>query len=84
MLDLALEPLGVLYPQAHIPPAGMSNRLPRLGLQHRVEAAGAGGVVEQWLTLRDPSTAEGHQYLHKLLFLPQAAPEQRRHRMTHV
>ena len=38
VLDLALEPLRVLYPQAHIPPAGTSNRLGRLGLQRRVEA----------------------------------------------
>ena len=60
VLDLALEPLRVLYPQAHIPPAGTSNRLGRLGLQRRVEAAHPGGVVEQWLTLRNPSTAEGH------------------------
>ena len=48
VLDLALEPLRVLYPQAHIPPAGTSNRLGRLGLQRRVEAAHPGGVVEQW------------------------------------
>ena len=34
VLDLALEPLRVLYPQAHIPPTGTSNRLGRLGLQH--------------------------------------------------
>ena len=27
VLDLALEPLRVLYPQTHIPPAGTSNRL---------------------------------------------------------
>ena len=37
--DLALQPLRVLYPQNHIPPAGTSNRLGRLGLQRRVEAA---------------------------------------------
>ena len=36
VLDLALEPLRVLYPQTHIPPAGTSNRLGRLGLQRRV------------------------------------------------
>ena len=74
VLDLALEPLRVLYPQAHIPPAGTSNRLGRLGLQRRVEAAHPGGVVEQWLTRRNPSTAEGHWYLHQLLFQPRAAP----------
>ena len=60
VLDLALEPLRVLDPQTHIPPAGTSNRLGCLGLQRRVEAAHPGGVVEQWLTLRNPSTAEGH------------------------
>ena len=60
VLDLALEPLPVLYPQTHSPPAGTSNRLGHLGLQRRVEAAHPGGVVEQWLTLRNPSTAEGH------------------------
>ena len=78
VLDLALEPLRVLYSQTHILPAGTSNRLGRLGLQRRVEAAHPGGVVEQWLTLRNPSTARGHWYLHQLLFLPQAAPEHRR------
>ena len=78
MLDLALEPLRVLYPQTHIPPAGTSNRLDRLGLQRRVEAAHPRGVVEQWLTVRNPSAAEGHWYLHQLLFLPRAAPEHRR------
>ena len=36
VLDLALEPLRVLYPQAHIPHAGTSNHLARLGLQRRV------------------------------------------------
>ena len=77
VLDLALEPLQVLYPQTHIPPAGTSNRLGRLGLQRRVEAAHPGGVVERWLTLRNPSTAEGHWYLHQLLFQPRAAPEHR-------
>ena len=76
--DLALEPLRVLYPQAHIPPAGTSNRLACLGLQHRVEAAHTRGVVGQWLTLRNPSTVEGHWYLHQLVFLPQTAPEHRR------
>ena len=52
VLDRALEPLRVLYPQTHIPPAGTSDRLGRLALQRRVEAAHPGGVVEQWLTLR--------------------------------
>ena len=55
VLDLALEPLRVLYPQTHIPPAGTSNRPGHLGLQRRVEAAHPGGVVEQWLTPHDPS-----------------------------
>ena len=77
MLDLALEPLRVLYPQTHIPPAGRSNRLGSLYLQRRVEAAHPGGVVEQWLTLRNPSDAQGHWYLHHLLLLPRAAPEHR-------
>ena len=36
VLDLALEPLRVLYLQANIPPAGTSNWLTRLGLQHRI------------------------------------------------
>ena len=65
VLDLALEPLRVLYPQIHIRPAGTSNRLGPLGLQRRVEAAHPGGVVEQWLTLRNPSAAQGHWYLLK-------------------
>ena len=78
MLDLALEPLQVLHPQAHIPPAGASSRLAWLRLQRRVEAARAGGVVEQWLTLRNPSTAQSHWYLHQLLFLLQAVSEHRR------
>ena len=47
-------------PQTHIPPAGTSNRLGCLGLQHRVKAAHPGGVVEQWLTLCNPSAAQGH------------------------
>ena len=69
VLDLALEPLRVLYLQTHIPPASTSNRLDRLGLQRRVEAAHPGGVVEQWLALNNLSTAQGHWYLHQLLFL---------------
>ena len=64
VLDLALEPLRVLYLQTHIPPAGMSKRLGRLGLQRRIEATQAGGMVEQWLTLHNPSTGHGHWYLH--------------------
>ena len=84
VLDLALEPLRVLYPQTHIPPAGTSNRLGRLGLQCRVEATHPGGVVEQWLTLRNPSAAQGHWYLHQLLFLPRAAPEHRRQNPYHT
>ena len=84
VLDLALEPLQVLYPQTHIPPAGTSNRLGRLVLQRRVEAAHPGGVVEQWLTLRNPSTAEGHWYLLQLLLHPRAAPEHRRQNTYHT
>ena len=78
VLDLALEPLRVLYAQTHIPPAGTSHRLGRLVFQRRVDAAHPGGVVEQWLTLQNPSTAQGHWYLHELLFLPRTAPEHRR------
>ena len=84
VLDLALEPLRVLYPPTHIPPARTSNRLGRLGLQRRVEAAHPGGVVEQWLTLRNPSTAQGHWYLHQLLFLRRAALEHRRQNPYHT
>ena len=84
VLDPALEPLRVLYAQTHIPPAGTSNRLGRLGLQRRVEAAHPGGVVEQWLTLRNPSAAQGHWYLHQLLLLPRAAPEHRRQNPYHT
>ena len=84
VLDLALEPLRVLYPQTHIPSAGTSNRLGRLGLQRQDEAAHPGGVVEQWLTLRNPSAAQGHWYLHQLLFLPRAAPERRRQNPYHT
>ena len=84
VLDLALEPSRVLYPQTHIPPAGTSNRLGRLGLQRRVEAAHPGGVVEQWLTLRNPSVTQGQWYLHQLLFLPWAAPEHRRQNPYHT
>ena len=84
VLDLALEPLRVLCPQTHIPPAGTSNRLGRLGFQRRVEATHPGGVVEQWLMLRNPSAAEGHWYLHQLLLLPRAAPEHRRQNPYHT
>ena len=84
VLDLALQLLRVLYPQTHIPPAGMSNRLGRLGLQRRVEAPHPGGVVEQWQTLGNPSTAEGHWYLHQLLFQPRAAPGHRRQNPYHT
>ena len=84
VLDLELEPLRVLYLQTHIPPAGTSNRLGRLGLQRGVEAAHPGGVVEQWLTLHNPCTAQGHWYLHQLLFLPRAAPEHRRQNLYHT
>ena len=84
VLDLALEPLRVLYPQTHIPPAGTCNRLGRLGLQRRVEAAHPGGMVEQWLTLCNPSTVQGHCYLHQLLFPPRAAPEHRWQNLYHT
>ena len=84
VLDLALEPLRVLYPQTHIPPAGMSNRLGCLGLQRRVEAAHPGGVVEQWPTLRNPSAAQGHWYLHQLPVLSRTAPEHRRQNAYHT
>ena len=73
-----MEPRRVLYLQAHIPPAGTSNRLARLGVQRLMEAAHGGGVLEQWLTLRNPSSAQLHWYLQQLLSLPQAAPEHRR------
>ena len=77
VLDLAPEPRRVLYPQTHIPPAGTSNRLGHLGLQRGAEAAHPGGMVEQWLALHHPSNAQGHWYLHQLLFLPQTTPEHR-------
>ena len=78
VLELALEPLRVLYLQAHIPPAGTSNHLARLGLHRRVEGAHAGGVVGQWLAVHNLSTAQGAWHLHELLFRPRAAPEHRR------
>ena len=84
VLDLALEPLRVLYPQTHIPPAGRSNRLDCLGLQRRVEAARPGGVVEQWLALHNPSSAQGHWYLHHLLVLSRTTPEHRRQNPYHT
>ena len=84
VLDLALEPLRLLYLQTHIPPAGTSNRLGRTGLQRRVEAAHPGGVVEQWLTLHNPSTAKGHWYLHELLLLLRTAPEHCRQNPYHT
>ena len=40
--------------------------------------------MEQWLTLRNPSTGEGHWYLHQLLFQPRAAPEDRRQNPYHT
>ena len=83
VLDLALEPLRVLYPQAHIRPAGTWNQLARLGLQRCVEAAHAGGVLEQWLALHNASSAQGHWYLHQLLF-PRAAPEHCRQNPYHT
>ena len=84
VLNLALRPLRVLYPQTHTPPAGTSNRLGRLGLQRRLKAAHPGGVVEQCLTLRNPSTAQGDWYLHQLLLLPVTAPEHRRQNPYHT
>ena len=83
VLDLALPPLRVLYPQTHSPPAGTSNRLGRLGLQRRIEAAHPGGVVEQWLALHSPSTAQGHWYLHQLLFVRRTTPEHRQQNPSH-
>ena len=73
MVDLALEPFAGTLPACPC----RSKQLARLGLQHRVEAAHAGSVVGQWLTLQNPSTTQGYWYLHKLLFFPRAAPEQR-------
>ena len=84
VLDLALEPQRVLYLQTHIPSGGTSNRLGRLGLQRRVEASHPGGLVEQWLTLRNPSASQGHWYLHQVLSLPRAAPEHRRQNLYHT
>ena len=84
VLDVALESLRMLYPQAHIPPAGTSDRLGRLGLQRRVEAAQVGSVVEQWLALHNTSSAQGHWYLHQLLFLPRAPSEHRRQHLYHT
>ena len=40
--------------------------------------------MEQWLTLRNRCTAQGHWYLHQLLFLPRAAPKHRRHNPYHT
>ena len=40
--------------------------------------------MEQWLTLHGPSTAQGHGYLHQLLFLPRTAPEHRRQNPYHT
>ena len=61
-----------------------SNRLGRLGLQRRVEAAHPGGVVEQWLAHHNPSTAQGHWYLHQLLFPPRTAPKHRQQNPYHT
>ena len=46
VLNLALELLRMLYPEARLPPAGTSNRLPPLGLQRRVQAVHAEFMVE--------------------------------------
>ena len=40
--------------------------------------------MEQWLTLHNPSTAQGHWYLHQLLFLHRTAPEHRRQNPYHT
>ena len=40
--------------------------------------------MEQWLALHNPSTAQGHWYLHQLLCLPQAAPVHRRQNPHHT
>ena len=40
--------------------------------------------MEHWLTLHNPSTAQGHWYLHQLLFLPRTAPEHRRQNPYHT
>ena len=40
--------------------------------------------MERWLTLHNPSTAQGHWYLHQLLFLPRAAPEHHRQSPYHT
>ena len=40
--------------------------------------------MEQWLTVHNPSTAQGHWCLHQLLFLPRAAPEHRRQHPYHT
>ena len=40
--------------------------------------------MEQWLALHNLSTAQGHWYLHQLLFLPRAAPEHRRQNPYHT
>ena len=78
VLDVALEPLRVLYTQAHISSAGTSNQLARLGLQRRVEAVDRGDMVGWWLTLHNQFSKQGHWYPHKLLFLPRTAHEHRR------
>ena len=44
----------------------------------------AAGVLEQWLALQNPLTAQGHWYLHQLLLLPRAAPEHRRQNPYHT
>ena len=40
--------------------------------------------MEQWLTLHNPSTAQGQWYLEQLLFLPQTAPEHSRQNPYHT
>ena len=65
-----MQTLRVLYLHAHIPPAGMSNLLARLGLQRRIEATHVGGMVEQWLALCNSSSTQGHWYLHQMPYRP--------------
>ena len=80
VLDLALEP----------PPG--SARRPTFRVRarrttrpaRRVEAAYAGGVMEQWLALHNPSTAQGLWYPHQLLFLSRAAPVNLRQNPYHT
>ena len=85
VLHPALERLRALYPYAHIPQADTPNRLTRPDLQRRVKADHACNLVEQWLTLPNPYSEQGHWYLHQLLFLPGGAlSTTSRTRMSHI